>query len=144
MENNTEYNINKISLLKTLLLKDENLNQTENFQQSIEIRSSWKKNKNRIIVNLGVQILIGSLEEIEKVETSKIYIDAEYQGEFEIVNQINPEQEKFFIEVNCPTIIYPFLREHVLNIANKSQISPIILPPYYFHLNSKNEKQEIM
>jgi len=146
MSNNTEYQIHKISLVKNLFIKSENINNNENFKQSIEIRVGEKTLENKVLVNVGVEILIGTEEEIINVETSRIYIDTEYQGIFEITSDVDENQKKFFREVNAPTIIYPFVREHVLNITNRAQINPIIIPPHYFINNksiSKNNENQI-
>ena len=45
-----------------------------------------------------------------------------------------------FGRINGASIIFPFLREHIANLAMKAGLGPIMLPPVNFQKLNKNKQ----
>jgi preprotein translocase subunit SecB len=67
-------------------------------------------------------------------------------GIFELIGE-KPEYYEEFKKVNAPAIIYPFVREHLHSLTNKSGYEGINLPPFNFVAYSqkyfKEQKEEL-
>ena len=62
------------------------------------------------------------------VKTNKIFlIELSYAGTFMVQNLPNPNQDKRVAFVDCPNIIFPFIRQTVLNITQSSGFPPLTL-----------------
>lgn len=73
----------------------------------------------------------GKVED-ELVMTSNINMVGHFALEGE-----KPDFFDEFLKVNAPAIIYPFVREHLHYLTNKSGISGVNLPPFNFVAYSK-------
>lgn len=68
-----------------------------------------------------------------KVDEDKVayLIEVHQSGLFQITG-LNNEQMKNVLTVQCPTIIYPYIREVVDSIVIKAGFPPLALPPINF------------
>jgi len=57
-------------------------------------------------------------------------------GHFYLIGE-KPEYFDEFVKVNAPAIIYPFVKEHLHSLTNKSGFSGVNLPPFNFVSYSK-------
>jgi len=53
------------------------------------------------------------------------------KGVFELTNE-KPSYFNDFICINAPAIIYPYLREHLSSLTNKSGLPTVNIPPFNF------------
>ena len=89
---------------------------------SIDIKMKKKKLTNNIL-EVTLTLLLEA-----KVKTNKIFlIELSYAGTFMIQNLPNPNLNKRIAFVDCPNIIFPFIRQTVLNITQNSGFPPLIL-----------------
>ena len=72
----------------------------------------------------------------------QIQVDAEITmiGVFEKIGESELSNENF-AKINAPSIIFPYIREHLSSLSNKAGIPPIILAPVNFVALNKDEKK---
>jgi preprotein translocase subunit SecB len=68
--------------------------------------------------------------------------DIEGEGKFTFSENINTKMADQFLKINCPAIIFPYIRETVADITRRSGYPPLHLPPVNF-IELAKEKQEI-
>ena len=67
-----------------------------------------------------------------KHEEDVLYlIEAEQGGIFKIIGLDEPTRLKI-LNVMCPNILFPFVREVVDNVVTKASFPPLMLPPVNF------------
>jgi preprotein translocase subunit SecB len=77
-----------------------------------------------------------------KVEKSVLYeLELNYAGLFKIQNIPEPSLEPFLL-INCPTLIFPFLRRIVADTTREGGFPPLMLDPIDFAALYFSRKQE--
>jgi len=67
------------------------------------------------------------------------FIKIIYAGFFKFSDDFTKENIESFIRVNCPAIIFPYLRETVADVTRRAGFPPLHLPPVNFiKLSDKN------
>ena len=101
--------------------------QTGNFsKEKPEISIDIKMNRKTLANNVLEVTLVLLLE--ANVKTNKVFlIELSYAGTFMVKNLPNPNQNKRVAFVDCPNIIFPFIRQTVLNITQSSGFPPLTL-----------------
>lgn len=69
------------------------------------------------------------------------FIDIEYAGFFELDNQPDEKTIEQLKSINCPAIIFPFLRESVAELTRKSNLPPLLLPIINFVKHGKRPEK---
>jgi preprotein translocase subunit SecB len=59
-------------------------------------------------------------------------LNAAYSGTFKFDENFPEENLEYFQKVNCPAIIFPYLRESVADIVRRSGLPSLHLPPFNF------------
>ena len=121
---------NKIKLISQYIkdLSFENYAaQTGSFSKEKPKISIDIKMKKKPLTNNILEVTLTLLLEA-KVKTNKIFlIELSYAGTFMIQNLPNPNLNKRIAFVDCPNIIFPFIRQTVLNITQNSGYPPLVL-----------------
>ena len=79
---------------------------------------------------------------INKYNNEEQYrIEVTMVGVFKCNGNPTPEQKVSFGRINCAAIIFPFIREHIANIALKAGLGVVILPPVNFTKINTKENQ---
>ena len=88
------------------------------------------------VVNVKLSVNIKQMENgIEQSEMSATMV-----GTFEKTGETPLNDMEEFGRINGASIIFPFLREHIANLAMKAGLGPIMLPPVNFQkLNKKKQ-----
>jgi preprotein translocase subunit SecB len=68
-------------------------------------------------------------------------IDLVYAGLFKVQN-IPPQALEPFLLINCPTILFPFLRRIVADISREGGFPPLLLDPFDFAALYMRRQQE--
>lgn len=68
-------------------------------------------------------------------------IEVTMVGVFKCNGNPTPEQKDSFGRINGAAIIFPFIREHIANIALKAGLGVVILPPVNFTKINTKENQ---
>lgn len=73
-------------------------------------------------------------------DNSPFMIDATFGGVFRFKTPIaDAQQIQYISEINCASILFPFLREVVAEITRRGGFAPLLLPPINFmDIYSKN------
>ena len=89
---------------------------------AIDIKMKRKAFANNILEVTLIVLLEANLK------TNKVFlIELSYAGTFMVQNLPNQSQNKRVAFVDCPNIIFPFIRQTVLNITQSSGFPPLIL-----------------
>lgn len=72
------------------------------------------------------------------------YAKIVYGGKFELNNDETAEAIVSRLgKINCPAIMFPFIREHLASLTGKSNIDTMYLPPVNFVGKSNNCEQGV-
>ncbi|OMH22066.1 hypothetical protein AC231_04730 [Clostridium pasteurianum] len=66
-----------------------------------------------------------------------------FVGIFSVVDGEENMDIKNFMEHNSPAIMFPYIREHITSVTQKSGINPILLPPINIIALTKNVENNI-
>jgi preprotein translocase subunit SecB len=81
---------------------------------------------------------------LKEVEQQEINARIKMLGVFEHSNA-DAEAVQQFGKINAPSIIFPFIREHLASLSAKSGVNTILLPPINFvALAEQNEKKQAL
>jgi preprotein translocase subunit SecB len=85
------------------------------------------KMKRKTLANNILEVTLVLLLEAN-VKTNKIFLmELSYAGTFMVNNLSKPNQNKRVAFVDCPNIIFPFIRQTVLNVTQSSGYPPLTL-----------------
>jgi len=96
-----------------------------------------------VVLNVTVAAKLGE----EKTEKNAFLIEVEQAGVFTLRN-FPAEQIKQILATACPTVLFPYVREVVSNLATKGGFPQLILPPLNFdamyaqHASTKESEHE--
>ncbi len=69
-------------------------------------------------------------------------LDIEYEGLFKLNKRVAKKKIESFAEINCPAILFPFLRECIADITRRAGFSALLLPAINFIELAKKRKGE--
>ena len=113
-------------------IKDEPGKEEVEISFSISYGYHYDYSEKRIIVTIYVSI---------DQDEMPFVLDIEYQGLFLLKKRVAKKQIEPFAKVNCPAILFPFLRECIADITRRAGLNPLILPAVNFVELAK--KQEV-
>lgn len=90
---------------------------------NLRTQGDYDKESNLLLIELCVTV-----PENKKVINFPISIDLNYGGIFEIDEKIDDKLFTQLRDINCPAIIYPYVRELVADITRRSGLPPLLLP----------------
>ena len=65
-------------------------------------------------------------------ESKTLEIEVTMYGYFEISPKVAPEIRRSFVELNAPTIMFPYIRAYISSLTGLSGLSPVIIPAVNF------------
>ena len=65
-------------------------------------------------------------------------LSIEYEGLFYLNKRVPKKEAESLCKINCPAILFPFLRECVADVTRRAGLDPIILPSVNFTLAEKD------
>ncbi len=68
-------------------------------------------------------------------------LEIEYEGLFTLNKRAPKKKIEPFAKINCPAILFPFVRECVADITRRANLNPLILPTINFVELSKKRKR---
>ncbi len=80
-----------------------------------------------VVLNVTVTAKLGE----EKTEKTAFLIEVKQAGIFTVKN-FSEEQQKQILATACPTVLFPYVREAVSNLATRGGFPQLILPPLNF------------
>ena len=125
--------------LKSIILVDSHMSRKPNvnfkeLKLDVEIGTGVGVKDN--VVNVKLSVNVKQMENgIEQSEMSATMV-----GTFEKTGETPLNDMEEFGRINGASIIFPFSREHIANLAMKAGLGPIMLPPVNFQkLNKKKQ-----
>ena len=87
-----------------------------------------------------LEITLVILLEARGIKEKKFVIELSYASTFLLESTLTSSEEKKFAFINCPNIMFPFVREIIYNISRNSGFLPINLEyiDFHSHFNSNN------
>lgn len=129
-----QYKIVQILILRTSFTREYSIDFTKeiihktNFERKVSDTTIAEESINPMFtVDLAVN-LTGE-QENGQIKVYEAQVTA--QGVFEKIGEPTLAEDTFK-QINAPAIIYPFVREHVCNLALKAGITNLFLPPVNF------------
>ena len=125
--------------LKSIILVDSHMSRKPNvnfkeLQLDVEIGTGVGVKDN--VVNVKLSVNVKQMENgIAQSEMSATMV-----GTFEKTGETPLNDMEEFGRINGASIIFPFLREHIANLAMKAGLGPIMLPPVNFQKLNKNKQ----
>ena len=125
--------------LKSIILVDSHMSRKPNvnfkeLQLDVEIGTGVGVKDN--VVNVKLSVNVKQMENgIAQSEMSATMV-----GTFEKTGESPLNDMEEFGRINGASIIFPFLREHIANLAMKAGLGPIMLPPVNFQKLNKNKQ----
>ena len=125
--------------LKSIILVDSHMSRKPNvnfkeLQLDVEIGTGVGVKDN--VVNFKLSVNVKQMENgIAQSEMSATMV-----GIFEKTGESPLNDMEEFGRINGASIIFPFLREHIANLAMKAGLGPIMLPPVNFQKLNKNKQ----
>ena len=101
------------------------LDGTEVFEGNLELHAGEGLEKDQVFSDLVVYSRVRYKEEIQAEARVRMI------GLFDTTDS-TPEMKKGYAFVNCPAIIFPFIREHIASLFLKSGLKPFMLDPVNF------------
>ena len=76
------------------------------------------------------------ISSLVKISTGKnqlpFFLDIEYEGIFRLDKRVAKKKIMPFMEINCPAILFPFIRECIADITRRAGFNPLLLPAVNF------------
>lgn len=95
----------------------------EDTKPDFKINMGWNVKDNIYFVELSTILrLLHDGKETLKLENT-------FVGIFSIVNDKENMEIEAYVKNNAPALMFPYIREHISTITQKSGIRPILLPP---------------
>jgi len=109
-----------------MLVKEEfwrDLSVPENAISDLKIGMEWGNKNNNYNVEITTALrLINEEKEVLKLECT-------FVGVFSVIESNENMNIEDFIKNNSAAIMFPYIREHISMITQKSGVKPILLPP---------------
>jgi preprotein translocase subunit SecB len=97
----------------------------EEIPVSINISLNHKYDYKKKRLDLLISVSIGENE-------FPFLLEIEYEGRFVFNKRASKKDVEPIAKINCPAILFPFLRESVADITRRAGFNPLILPPINF------------
>lgn len=68
------------------------------------------------------------------------FLEIEYEGLFTLNKRVSKKDVEPIAQINCPAILFPFLREAVAEITRRGGFNPLMLPVINFVQSAKERK----
>ena len=131
--NGSGFQLKSIILVDSHMYRKPNVNLKE-LQLDVEIGTGVGVKDN--VVNVKLSVNVKQMENgIAQSEMSATMV-----GIFEKTGESPLNDMEEFGRINGASIIFPFLREHIANLAMKAGLGPIMLPPVNFQKLNKNKQ----
>ena len=133
---NIKKNHKKLEILvKSQFIKDMSL---ENFRTNERLPNSEKINYN-LSINVLIekeketvsQVILKLVCEANDEKGSIFILEIEYGGNFEI-NSIEKKEKQKILMVDCPKLLFPFLRRLAYDITREGGLTPLNIQPIDF------------
>ena len=131
--NGSGFQLKSIILVDSHMYRKPNVNFKE-LQLDVEIGTGVGVKDN--VVNVKLSVNVKQMENgIAQSEMSATMV-----GIFEKTGESPLNDMEEFGRINGASIIFPFLREHIANLAMKAGLGPVMLPPVNFQKLNKNKQ----
>ena len=148
MQSRNKGGVNLIKTLKPIsqYIKDlsfENYAAQKNQFQSKKLDLNIDLNiKKKVLKKDLIEVTLIIFLEAKETEEKKFVIELSYASTFFLNPALNTVDEKKFAFINCPHVMFPFVREIIYNISRDSGFLPINLEYIdfltHFNLKEKN------
>lgn len=131
MDEQNKYKLERVALLRSDFKREAKLEMDEQkYQTHTDIKvlaGDINPETNKFTVGVELEYSQTVNGDKEQQVTAKII----FAGSFEKIGDPKPGID-FFMEVNAPAQIFPFVREHLATLSVKASLSPILLEPVNF------------
>lgn len=88
-------------------------------------------------------LVVVNTPEKKDAENLPFYFSITGRGLFSFSKELTEKEFDLFKNINCPAIVFPYIREQVADLSRRSGFPPLHLPPVNFvKMHKKNSKEE--
>lgn len=115
--------LTKVNFFLNREFKPETTNKEVVISPDIAINHEYKETEKQLVVLLGIRQITGDIPYYFEIEAASVFQFDE-----------TPEEKllKQFATVNCPAIIFPYLRETIADLTRRAGFNPLHLNPVNF------------
>ncbi len=136
MGNKHQFHFKDYHLTKIVFNLNENFLNESVSQDGIEVTPKfeidYKKDEKHIFVQLNIEF---------DNPNAPFNFNIGIVGSFEFDIDISSENMESVVNINCSSLLFPFLRETIADITRRAGFPPLILPPVNFVNLYKNRTQ---
>lgn len=122
-----------------MLVKEEfwrNPNVPDDVSPDFKIGMEWNNQNNNYIVEITTTLkLIHEDNEVLNMKST-------FVGIFSVIENSENMDKEDFVNNNSEAIMFPYIREHITSITQKSGVRPVLLPPINVVALLKNRKED--
>ena len=107
----------------------------ENMNVPMSLSFDDRYNYRQKCINMSMHISIGD-------DKLPFVLEIEYAGLFILNKRASKKDIEPFAKINCPAILFPFLRECIADITRRAGFNPLILPSINFVKLAQKKKPE--
>jgi len=134
------FNVLEVILLQTNFLRNENNNNSDQDIEEVPLPAQIEWNST---YDVKEKILKTILKASIGGDESPFTVAVEMGGIFQFNENPKENHIKMLKNVNCPAIIFPYLREYVSDLTKRAGFPPLFLPPFNFVDAYKQKKAKI-
>lgn len=128
------YKVLNIVLVESVFKRTDAINMGGDVTSPVDISTGYEMKENLLFCNVTVKY-----ESIYK-EQKQIEALVKMIGVFEKIGESKLDIEKFG-KINAPSIVFPYVREHLSSLSVKAGLNPVLLPPVNFVAMGEEQKK---
>lgn len=105
----------------------------DNVKVPINIEYNHLYDYKKKCINISIRLSIGD-------DQLPFLLEIIYEGVFFLNKRVPRKDAEQYAKINCPAILFPFLRECVADITRRAGFNPLILPSINFIELAKQQK----
>lgn len=119
--------IESISITAVSFSLNDDFHPSENLDLSFDVAVNGTDHEGKKIVDVIVRT-----PEDEAKGNLPFFFNITGRGVFEFSEEVSEEEDDQLTNINCPAIIFPYIREQVADLTRRSGYPPLHLPPVNF------------
>ena len=134
MSEQSGYTFQNIVLLKSNFFREAQIDLENLSTPSLDISNNYHEEGEHVYCTIDLTF------KVKSGDKEVFFMECQFVGVFQKFG--NPKLEvETFGSVNAPSIIFPFIREHIASISTKAGLNPILLNPVNFAALAEKNKQ---
>ena len=136
---NATYSVTSIILVESIFKRIHDVSSIDKLKKHFNIEIE-PINLNESVFNIALNINFHATSDDAPDEEITFFV--KMVGLFEKIGDQSEIPNEYFVNVNAPAIIFPFIREHIASTTAKAGIDAVLLPPFNFVENYRKLQED--